>query len=143
MRPEQLTPTYWINMGALAITTLAGARLLLVSGQWEFLRAIGPFLQGFTLFFWAAGTWWVPTLLLVGAWRHVHERVPLTYDRQYWSLVFPLGMYTVATDAYAGATGLTFLAVIPVCASYVALGAWALTFTGLVHQWFRRAEPGP
>ncbi len=27
MTPEQLTPSYWINMGAAAITTLAGARL--------------------------------------------------------------------------------------------------------------------
>src|SRR5262249_40980876 len=27
MRPEQLTSSYWINMGAAAITTLAGARL--------------------------------------------------------------------------------------------------------------------
>ena len=27
MAPEQLTPSYWINMGAAAITTLAGARL--------------------------------------------------------------------------------------------------------------------
>ena len=28
---ETLTPSYWINMGALAITTLAGSRLLLVA----------------------------------------------------------------------------------------------------------------
>jgi tellurite resistance protein TehA-like permease len=34
---ETLTPSYWINMGALAITTLAGSRLLLVADQWGFL----------------------------------------------------------------------------------------------------------
>ena len=28
MEPAKLTPPYWINMGALAITTLAGARLI-------------------------------------------------------------------------------------------------------------------
>ena len=32
MQPEQLTPPYWINMGAAAITTLAGARLLSIAG---------------------------------------------------------------------------------------------------------------
>ena len=38
MEPAKLTPPYWINMGALAITTLAGARLILSSKSWEFCR---------------------------------------------------------------------------------------------------------
>ena len=94
MPAETLMPTYWINMGALAITTLAGSRLLLVADTWSLLHELRPFLKGFTLFFWATGTWWIPLLVIVGIWRHVWERVPLTYDPQYWGLVFPLGMYT-------------------------------------------------
>src|SRR6202140_926811 len=39
MEPAKLTPPYWINMGALAITTLAGARLMLSSKSWEVLQA--------------------------------------------------------------------------------------------------------
>ena len=35
---EQVTPPYWINMGALAITTVAGANLLLASGSWSVLK---------------------------------------------------------------------------------------------------------
>jgi tellurite resistance protein TehA-like permease len=58
LTPETLTPPYWINMGAVAITTLAGARLILAAPDWSFLIEILPFLKGFTLFFWAAGTWW-------------------------------------------------------------------------------------
>ena len=38
MEPAKLTPPYWINMGALAITTLAGARLILSSQSWEVLH---------------------------------------------------------------------------------------------------------
>ena len=64
-----LTPPYWINMGAVAITTLAGARLILAVGEWSFLAEILPFLKGFTLFFWASGSWWIPLLLILGAWR--------------------------------------------------------------------------
>lgn len=30
-----------------------------------------PVYQGFTLFFWAAGTWWIPLLVLWGIWCHV------------------------------------------------------------------------
>jgi tellurite resistance protein TehA-like permease len=34
----QLTPPYWINMGAVAITTLAGARLILAAASWSLLN---------------------------------------------------------------------------------------------------------
>jgi tellurite resistance protein TehA-like permease len=33
-----LTPPYWINMGAVAITTLAGARLIIAVPRWSFLE---------------------------------------------------------------------------------------------------------
>jgi Voltage-dependent anion channel len=89
MQPEKLAPPYWINMGALAITTLAECRLLLVSNHWPFLEAMGPFIRGFTFFFWVTGTWWIPLLLCVGFWRHVIEKVPIAYDLQYWSLGVP------------------------------------------------------
>ena len=134
MPAETLMPTYWINMGALAITTLAGSRLLLVADTWSLLRELIPFLKGFTLFFWATGTWWIPLLVIVGIWRHVWERVPLTYDPQYWGLVFPLGMYTIATFMLAKVTGLTFLTVIASGGLYVALVAWGITFVGLIRQ---------
>jgi tellurite resistance protein TehA-like permease len=134
MPAETLIPTYWINMGALAITTLAGSRLLLVADTWSLLHELIPFLKGFTLFFWATGTWWIPLLVIVGIWRHVWERVPLTYDPQYWGLVFPLGMYTIATFMLAKVTGLTFLTVIASGGLYVALVAWGITFVGLIRQ---------
>jgi tellurite resistance protein TehA-like permease len=87
--PVKLTPPYWINMGALAITALAGGRLILASKDLELLHDLHPFIVGFTLFFLGNRTWWIPLLVVVGIWRHVIERVPITYDPQYWSLVFP------------------------------------------------------
>ena len=134
MEPVKLTPPYWINMGALAITALAGGRLILASKSLELLHDLHPFIVGFTLFFWATGTWWIPLLVVVGFWRHVIERVPITYDPQYWSLVFPLGMYTVATFMVANATGMTFLLIIPQIGVYIAMLAWLVTFAAMLFK---------
>jgi tellurite resistance protein TehA-like permease len=135
-----LTPPYWINMGAVAITTLAGARLILAASAWSFLRDLMPFLKGFTLFFWAAGTWWIPLLFILGFWRHVYKRFPLRYDPQYWGMVFPLGMYTVCTFQLSNAIGFSQLLVIPRYFIYLAFAGWLAAAVGLVHSLFFRAR---
>ncbi len=141
LAPEELTPPYWINMGAVAITTLAGAILMLNTHHWTFLQDILPFLIGFTLFFWAAGTWWIPLLFILGAWRHIYNRFPLRYNPQYWGMVFPLGMYTTCTFQLARALNLSFLNIIPAFFVYIALIAWVATFIGLGRHLVRSLSP--
>ncbi len=130
----ELSPPYWINMGAVAITTLAGARLIIAAPEWSFLAEILPFLKGFTLFFWAWGTWWIPLLIILGFWRHVYKRFPLRYNPQYWGMVFPLGMYTVCTFQLSKAINFEPLMIIPRYFIYIALAAWLAAFAGLLYS---------
>jgi tellurite resistance protein TehA-like permease len=131
LSPSELTPPYWINMGAMAISTLAGVRLVSEAGRMSLLTELLPFLKGMTLLFWATATWWIPILLVLGAWRHLRQRMPLTYEPGYWAAVFPLGMYTVCTQQLIRVFRLPFLEPIPAVFVWVALVAWALTFAGL------------
>ncbi len=132
LSPDDLTPPYWINMGAMAISTLAGSLLIMNASDAPYLVSLLPFLKGFTIFYWATGTWWIPMLLLLGVWRYVYKRFPLRYDPLYWGAVFPLGMYAASTYEMNQAMGFSFLADVPGVFFFLASVAWALTFVGML-----------
>ncbi len=136
--PGDLTPPYWINMGAMAISTFAGTQLVQNAPDAPFLAALLPFLKGFTVFYWATGTWWIPMLLVLDTWQHLIWRFPLRYDPLYWGAVFPLGMYAVATKEMAAVLQLPFLAPLPPVVFVAALTAWTLAFAALLWQGMRK-----
>jgi tellurite resistance protein TehA-like permease len=132
MLPRQFTMPYWINMGAVAITTLAGARLDMIAGAVPWLARLAPAITVVTVASWAVATWWIPLLLVLTFWRYAIGAVHLRYRLEYWSMVFPLGMYSAATWAFAQATGFDFLGVIPKFFLWIAFAAWLATFIGIL-----------
>lgn len=139
--PSDLAPPYWINMGAVAISTLAGTMLLAETHRSELLTELTPFIKGMTLLFWSTATWWVPMLVILGVWRHIYRRFPLRYDPLYWGAVFPVGMYTVCTYRLTQIIHAEILQSIPHLFIYFAFAAWAVTLGGLLHHLFSRIPP--
>jgi tellurite resistance protein TehA-like permease len=138
MAPEDLTPPYWINMGAVAISALVGATLIEHNALSRDVAEIVLFVKGFTLFYWAIATWWIPMLLVLGVWRYLICGVPLAYDPLYWGGVFPLGMYSVSTYHLAKILEAPFLLPLSQLFMVVAVLAWAATFAGLVDSRLNR-----
>lgn len=133
-RPQDLTPPYWINMGALAITTLAGCVLIRSFFNLQPYVELRGFVQGLTLLSWAFASWWIPLLLLLGVWRFIYCRMPLKYHVSNWNIVFPLGMYTVCTLEISRLMGLGFLLKLPEISLYISLVAWLLVLFGALRQ---------
>ncbi len=134
VKAEEFAPPYWISMGAVAITTLAGSILILNTTHIDFIQPLYPFLKGLTLLFWAFGTWWIPLIIILGIWRHLYKKIPFVYHPQYWGMVFPLGMYTVCTYRLAQVMNLDFIYSISSSFIYLAVLAWVATSIGLLYK---------
>jgi tellurite resistance protein TehA-like permease len=134
LTPEKLSPTYWIGMGAAAITSLSGSEIIGAAGRWSFSADLLPFLKVSTYFFWVLATWWIPLLVILNLWRHAWRRYPLSYHPHYWGMVFPLGMYASCTYRFGKLAAMDFMTPTSGFLIYVAVLVWAITFTGMLKR---------
>ena len=129
--PEELTPPYWVSMGALAITVLAGARIVEMADA-PMVTVTRDLIAGLAVVFWAFATWLIPVLVAAGWWRHVRRRVPLRYEATLWSIIFPLGMYAVAGIYLGRADDLPVVEGVGRADLWVAFAACVLVFAAMV-----------
>jgi tellurite resistance protein TehA-like permease len=133
LEPEDLDPPYWVSMGAVAITVVAGAQIAEMESA-PMVDATRALIAGLSVVFWAFATWLIPVLVAAGAWRHFVRRVPLRYVATLWSIVFPLGMYSVA-GMYLGRTDrLPIVEAVGAGWLTVALSAWVVVFVAMVRH---------
>ena len=134
LHPQDVGPLLWVVMGAAAISANAGTTLISEDARLPFLAMQRPFIDGATMMLWAWATWWLPMLVIFGLWKHGANRLPVRYEPTMWSLVFPLGMYAVASARLGLAAEFPPLHWIAQIMIWVALAAWALVLVGLVRR---------
>ncbi len=134
MSATEIAGPWWINEGAAAITVLAATKLMeqpgLSMGPYQLRALIAPV----AAIFWADATFWIPLLVLLFAWKHLVRMLPFRYSPELWSVVFPLGTYSVATLHFATVYGLSFLAPVARVVFWLAMLLWALSAIGMIAQ---------
>lgn len=139
---DDLTPPYWISMGATAITVLAGVRLLDLSSV-PVLDAAVPVVAGLSIVLWAFGTWLWPPLLAWTLRRTVlHRHAGPSYHPAIWSAIFPLGMYSVSSMELGTAVRAPWIHDIGQGEGWLALAAWTVTFLAMLISFARRPVHG-
>ncbi|RNE56757.1 tellurite resistance/C4-dicarboxylate transporter family protein [Cryobacterium tepidiphilum] len=141
-RPDNFNPSYWIYMGATAITVLAGSTIVVLPADIPVVRATASVVSGLTYLLWAFGVWWVPLLVIFGLWRHVVHKVRMRYEAGLWSIVFPLGMYSVASTHFGLAAHLPLLVTIGEIDAGVAGVAWLAAAVAMVAAGVGRLRHG-
>ncbi|GFG66228.1 C4-dicarboxylate ABC transporter [Mycobacterium kubicae] len=114
-------PDSWILMGGLAIATLAGDHIHALAPAW-----LAPSIRVATVVTWGSATAWIPVLIYIGLQRIHRWPATLRFAGVWWAMVFPLGMYSAATDAMATETGQRSLATVSLVFFWIALGAWLI-----------------
>jgi len=126
-RPETLSPTYWIFMGATAITVMTGSQLLSLANEAVLEPWLHPMIA-FTCFaLLSVGVWFIPLLVVFGYWRHVVRRHPLRYETGLWAIVFPLGMLSSCCQFLGRETNFDVLEQFGRGFIWVAVAAWCGT----------------
>ncbi|HWL60113.1 MAG TPA: tellurite resistance/C4-dicarboxylate transporter family protein [Microbacteriaceae bacterium] len=132
--PKDMGPAYWILMGATAISVRAAAGILDLGAAHPLalLAEIRPFIAGLSVVLWAFGSWFIPMLVIFGVWRHVVRRYSTAYHPSLWSIVFPLGMYAVASETLGRATSTEFMQQLAAVWVWIGVAAWAIVAVLLV-----------
>lgn len=134
MKHADYTPQMWVIMGAAAISANASSTLDMALPILSVLYEVHGVIDSMALLTWAWATWWIPLLVIIGFWKHGYHQIPLRYEPRQWNIVFPLGMYTVASVQLSLAAEFDPLHWISHVMIWVAVFVWGLLMIGLIRR---------
>jgi len=119
---------HWVTGGALAISTLAAARITIGAKIFAALGNGGGALKGVALVLWVLTMLWLPVLLIAEA---LHPRPSYDVRR---STVFPVGMYAACSFVVGLADHAGAITSFARPWVWVALAVWAPVFAAMIHR---------
>lgn len=116
---------YWMNIGAAAITSIAGTvlhrHIETIGGPFtDFL----PFLKGISLLFWSFGLWWMPCLIILTVRKLIYRNEGTLFTVGYWEIVFALGLCADSTNRMIGLFEGQYLIIASICFSIACVALW-------------------
>lgn len=124
---------YWVAMGAASISLLAAARILTMPGPLADSAAIAT--VAVTL--WAIATPLLLVLAIVTAVLSARAGRWFGYRQQLWTVVFPLGMYAVASMTFGVTARHPVIREIGAAVLWPAMAAWTATFIAMSNSLLR------
>ena len=118
---------HWVAMGALAIATLAGSRVVAGTTVLRWAPGLHEAAHVLTMVVWVTALCWLPVLVAGEAWR-LRRRPLYTHGR--WSSVFPLGMLAVASHTLWLTQSVPAAHVVSDVFAPLAVAAWLATAIG-------------
>jgi len=119
---------YWMNAGAAALTALTGTTL------YQYINTMGgplvdflPFLKGISLFFWSAGLWWLPFLVVLAIRKQAYSDEGLVFTVGYWEIVFTLGLYAHSTIQLIELFNGQYLDIVSMCFYIACIALWCFS----------------
>ena len=141
VRPDKISPSFWLDAGAAASLTFAGVSILNSAPAGHTIAGYAPVIKVLALLGWVAASWWLILLVLQETWRHL--KVGFSYSVGYWSLVFPLGIYAIASKRSAEVFKFPVLKDIGNIFVYLTLILWVLIFIWMIIHLIKIYKPSP
>lgn len=118
---------HWITGGALAISTLAAARIALAAVSLHSLAVTVGALKVLTVVLWALSLAWLPALVIAEV-----ARPRWGYDIRRWATVFPVGMYAACSGLGGSAAHASVMTSFARIWAWVGLAVWLVVFAAML-----------
>lgn len=130
---KEFEPPYWVAMGALAIAVVAGTNVVNIESS-PMVDATRALIESTIAVFWSFCLWLIPVLIGAGVWRHFVHKIPLKYTPTLWSMVFPIGMFSVASITLGRVDNLPVVEAFGEVALWIAVAVWGVVFIAMLRH---------
>ena len=118
---------HWITGGALALATLAAARITLAARSLGILGGALGTLESATVVLWVMSIAWLPVLVIAeAAWPRPG------FDLRRWATVFPVGMYAACSGLGGSAAHASLMTTFAQVWVWIALAVWLVVSVATV-----------